>query len=157
MRDRPKDPSSIKDIFSGLRLPKTVKDHLKNHEIWSKWEEIVGVELFRVTEPGDLKLKTLTVSVAHQAWAQQLHFLKASILGKIRAICPEVEIKDLYFKVGMISAKKSNSNAKKELPKVEVGSLPERLEMTLRAVEDPALRDSIRKAMCAEFSRRASG
>lgn len=153
MSQKSKDPAPIKDIFSGLRLPKIVKDHLKNHELWSKWDEIVGPELFRVTEPGDLKLKVLTVFVAHQAWAQQLHFLKASILTKIRVICPDAEIKDLFFKVGTIALKKNSAAGatKKETSKVKskVGPtpLPERLEMTLRAVEDAELRESIRRAM----------
>jgi hypothetical protein len=157
MSQKSKDPSTIKDIFSGLRWPKVVKDHLKNYELWSKWDEIVGIELSRVTQPGDLKQKTLTVSVAHQAWAQQLHFLKASILTKIRAICPDAEIKDLHFKVGMIPVKKPATSSKKDLPKGDIGPLPERLEMTLRAVEDPELRGAIRRAMEAEFLNRQSG
>lgn len=155
MSQKTKDLSTIKDVFSGLRLPKIVKDHLKNHELWSKWGEIVGPELFRVTEPADLKQKTLTISVAHQAWAQQLHFLKASILTKIRSFCPDAEIKDLHFKVANIVPKKV-APVVKELPMIEAGPLPERLEMTLRAVEDPDLRASIRRAMEAEYSRRVS-
>lgn len=155
MSQRAKEVSNIRDVFNGLRLPKAVKEHLKNHELWSKWEEIVGPELFRVTDPCDLKQKTLTIAVAHQAWAQQLHFLKVSILAKIRAICPEADVKDLHFKVGMIVSKKSKLAPKKEAQSIEPKPLPERLEMTLRAVEDPELRLSIRRAMVAEYSRRS--
>lgn len=152
-----KEPSTLKDIFAGLRLPKIVKDHLKNHEIWGKWSEIVGPELARVTEPGDLKQKTLTISVAHQAWAQQLHFLKGSILAKIRAICPDAELKDLHFKVSTIQPKKlAVRKIVKNTSILGPAALPERLEMTLRAVEDPVLRASIRSAMEADYTRRAS-
>lgn len=142
--------AGVESILGKMRLPKEVKDHLKNHEIWSKWYEIVGFELSRVTYPSELKGKTLLINVAHQAWAQQLHFLKISILGKIRGLCPQSQISDLQFRVGKVIPT--------AIPELEVppekravpARLSERLEMTLRAVEDPDLRASIRKAMEAQ-------
>jgi hypothetical protein len=149
-----KDFSSISEVLSGVRLAKSVKDHVRNHEIWTRWLEIVGNELFRVTSPANLDGKTLMVHVAHQAWAQQLHFLKPSILNKIRGICPSSNIKDILFRVGEIENQSSGRISvpfSKDTDR-EV-KLTERQEMTLRAVEDPDLRQSIRRAMEAERRR----
>jgi hypothetical protein len=158
MSTRRHDLTSVSDILGGVRLPKSVKDHVKNHEIWSKWFEIVGNELSRVTAPAELKGKTLEVNVAHQAWAQQLHFLKPSILGKIRALCPQAVIKDLHFKVGKIEIILPAEIGKQKTSAGVSGQpvkLSERLEMTLRAIEDPELRATIRSAMEAHELRRA--
>jgi hypothetical protein len=149
-----KDFSTMGDLLSATRLPKAVKEHLKNHEIWAKWTEIVGVELSRLTSPVELRSKVLEVQVAHQAWAQQLQFLKPSILGKMRALCPNSQVKDLQFKVGKIKKVETSSSKdfEREL-KLKPAKLSERQEMTLRAVEDPQLRLVIREVMEAAARR----
>ncbi len=155
MKAKSKEFAPVSEIIGGVRLPKSVKEHLKNHEIWSKWAEIVGPELSRVTSPAEMKTKVLEVHVAHQAWAQQLHFLKPSIIGKIRSVCPSSRVLDLQFRVGKVtpsplpSKKDSLFFGKKDTPV----QLSERMEMTLRAVEDPDLRATIRKAMEASVRR----
>ncbi|PIR23452.1 MAG: hypothetical protein COV44_02710 [Deltaproteobacteria bacterium CG11_big_fil_rev_8_21_14_0_20_45_16] len=147
---------SFSDVLGNVRLPSTVKEHLKNHHIWSRWLEIVGPELHRVTAPLEIKNHALVISVAHQAWAQQLHFLRPSILAKIRCICPDSKLKDLQFRVGEIvrSEETQTKDSSEGLPSfLGDGTLTERQEMTLRAVEDPDLRMSIRQAMQAEKRR----
>ena len=78
-------PEVIGGLFGGLKVAKSVKDHLKSIDLWTHWNDIVGTELSRVTAPKEFKAKSLTIVVAHQAWAHQLHFLTPSILNKIRA------------------------------------------------------------------------
>jgi len=147
---------SFSDVLGNVRLPSSVKEHLKNHHIWSRWLEIVGPELHRVTAPLEIKNHALVISVAHQAWAQQLHFLRPSILAKIRCICPDSKLKDLQFRVGEIVKSESPLKTEKTdtlLMPLADATLTERQEMTLRAVEDPDLRMSIRRAMQAEKRR----
>jgi len=156
MKARKGELKGVSDLIENASLPGKVKDHLKNHSIWSKWSEIVGPELYRVTQPLEIKGHSLVIQVAHQAWAQQLHFLRPSILGKIRTHCPNSKLKDLQFRIGEVDHPEG-----RQLPKLENLSskktsskkLSERQEMTLRAVDDPQLRESIRKAMEAEASR----
>lgn len=141
------------EILGSVKFPKSVKAHLENHDLWTKWQEVVGTDLARVTSPAEIRGRTLEIIVVHQAWAHQLHFLSPSILNKIRAICPDSGIKALHFKVGKVAA---------PLPKVasmildtkSQVKLSERMEMTLRAVDDEDLRTSIRRAMEASARRR---
>lgn len=132
-------------LLENLRLPASVKEHLKHSEVWTRWFEIVGPELSRVTSPLELKSKILFVTVVHQAWAQQLHFLKASLLNKIRLVCEESQINDIQFRVGKVAVVPVRPRSEFRLLKNE--PLSERQEMTLRAVEDEDLRSSIRRAM----------
>ncbi len=146
MKQRGGKPKEVSQLLDRLRLPASVKDHLKHSSVWTRWMEVVGPDLFRVTAPLELKSKTLVISVLHQAWAQQLHFLKASILTKIRQVCDDAEINDIQFRVGKVSHPElphfdSRPTMKQKIP------LSERQEMTLRAVEDEELRASIRRAM----------
>lgn len=150
------------EALGNMRLPQNVKSHLQNSSVWTKWSEIVGTELCRVTSPRELKGKTLIIEVAHQAWAQQLHFLKPSLLGKIRHFTKKSAIENLEFRVG---APRKHQEWMQKLKSVESTAsfsssdrpvrLSERQEMTLRAVDDPELRDSIRRAMEAEARRQA--
>lgn len=144
-------PVGLGSIIGKMRFPASVRDHVKNHQIWTRWNEIVGLELSKVTSPIEIRNRTLWIHVAHQAWAQQLHFLKPSILGKIRSQCPQAKLKDLQFRVGRINSLNQDSPEQKNLGVRQVPvRLSERQEMTLRAVEDPELRESIRRAMEAE-------
>lgn len=153
-RQRQGELAELSSIIGGMRFPASVRDHVKNHQIWSKWADIVGPELSKVTAPLEMRNKNLVIQVAHQAWAQQLHFLKPSILGKIRAHCPQSKLKDLQFRVGKIQkAAQTSSSAKSLISSESSVRLSERQEMTLRAVEDPELRASIRSAMEAAAAR----
>lgn len=152
------DLEAFESILGGVRLPKAVRDHLKSHTVWSRWGEIVGPELSKVTQPFEIKNKQLLVHVAHQAWAQQLHFLSPSILGKIRQLCPSTTVREIIFRVGKVEKHVSREERRREaeeLPKITV-KLSERMEMTLRAVEDEDLRAVIRRAMEAAAKRRAA-
>jgi hypothetical protein len=143
----------ISEILDGVRLPKAVKMHLKNHDLWSRWTEVVGPELSRLTYPSEIKGKTLEITVVHQAWAHQLHFLSPSILNKIRALCPSSGIRDLHFRVGEV--KPPTPEPEEWVPDTKSPvKLTERMEMTLRAVEDDELRTSIRRAMEASTRRK---
>lgn len=156
MKARKGQLTGVDELIDNIGLPSKVKTHLKSHKVWSHWQQIVGPELFRVTAPLEIKSHTLVIKVAHQAWAQQLHFLRPSILGKIKTHAGESSIRDLQFRVGDIepheypTVKENNFDKKKELKQIK---LSERQEMTLRAVEDPELRDRIRSAMQAEAAR----
>lgn len=159
MSSASKDFNSFGDLLGSMKLPKLVKDHLKSHEIWAKWKEIVGPELSRLTQPLEIKSKVLEIQVAHQAWAQQLQFLKPSILSKIKFLCPSSSVKDLYFRVGRIEREEKSAQNDQVVferrLKMRQARLTERQELTLRAVEDPDLRAAIRQAMEAASKRTA--
>jgi hypothetical protein len=145
--------AGVSEILDGVKVPKSVKMHLKNHDVWSRWSEIVGVDLSRVTYPAEIKGKTLEVTVVHQAWAHQLQFLSPSILNKIRSICPSSGVKELHFRVGNVTPPKQ-SEVDWQIDTKSPVQLTERMEMTLRAVEDDELRVSIRRAMEASVRRK---
>ena len=153
MRQHSTKWSTISEVLKGVKLAKTVKSHLKHHEVWSKWNAIVGTELGRVTKPSHLRDKALTINVVHQAWAQQLHFLTPSILGKIRNICPHSDIQKLYFQVGPVESEEPQAVLNHTEAKLKSVKLSERLEMTLRSIDDEALRSQIRLAMEAACRR----
>lgn len=149
---------ALENLMEKIKWPSSVREHMRSHQIWSKWPQIVGVDLSKVTAPIEIRSQTLWVQVAHQAWAQQLHFLKPSILGKIRSQCPQSKLKDLQFRVGRIELKPLTKTEKDFVERAEqTPRLSERQEMTLRAVEDQELRQCIRLAMEAEARRQSQG
>lgn len=157
--ERKAPPKGLRDLLPEMRIPASVKEHLRSHRIWAQWSEIVGSELARVTCPVEIRSRVLTIQVAHQAWAQQLHFLKPSLMAKIRAVCEESKIKDLQFRVGKVEALptyKSSSQKRDEFLETEPTPLSERQEMILRSIEDEELRQVIRHAMQAERARSLS-
>ena len=74
---------------------------LKEFEFVSRWSEIVGESVARVSRPECVRRSALVVRVSSSAWAQELSFLKASMLEKLYKVLPaHSRVNDITFYVG---------------------------------------------------------
>ena len=64
------------------------------------WERVVDERVGRQTEAVKISHRTLYVSTASPAWAQELTFLKQGIIEKFNALAGREEIRDIKFKTG---------------------------------------------------------
>jgi hypothetical protein len=96
-KKRPLAP--IKDVlgskYMGLKLSFLVDED----KIRQAWEEILGGNLAKKTEPYRLNKKILYINVASSVLTNQLHFLKEEILKKINFIIGRGRVEDLKFSV----------------------------------------------------------
>lgn len=73
-----------------------------NFTAFNNWEEIVGRDIAKNTEPLKFYQNTLVIKVKNSVWMQELQYMKPQLLEKIRLSFPETTIRDLMFKVGKV-------------------------------------------------------
>jgi predicted nucleic acid-binding Zn ribbon protein len=66
----------------------------------SLWEKVVDERVGKQTEAIKIRNRTLYVSTATPAWAQELSFLKREIVKKFNAEAGKDVIRDIKFKAG---------------------------------------------------------
>ncbi|MCB0354398.1 MAG: DUF721 domain-containing protein [Bdellovibrionales bacterium] len=77
-----------------------LEDKIHRYRFVSHWKEIVGEELAKRSRPERLRGKVLIVAVRNSAWAQEMSFLKNTILKRLnRFLDSDVEIEDVKFVV----------------------------------------------------------
>ena len=68
--------------------------------VFSGWEEIVGVEIAGHARPRSLRDGVLVVVVDQPAWAAQLRFLTADLLGRLEVAVGPGQVSEIQLRVG---------------------------------------------------------
>ena len=93
--DKGRDPLS-----AGASLDALIKDFKWTHELgeadlFVSWPKIVGEDTAAKSAPETLEKGVLTVRCASTAWATQLRLMQGTILERIRADFPDLEIVEI--------------------------------------------------------------
>ena len=67
--------------------------------IFSKWSDLVGVEIASHAEPRSLRDGVLVVTVDQPAWAAQLRYLSSELVEKITVFTASSEVTDIQFRI----------------------------------------------------------
>lgn len=86
------------DVMQGSNAD--VQKKMRQYELWQRWEDIVGPIIAQHAQPATWRRTTLVVRVSQHAWMQELHFMRADIIERIRRTCPRTTIKDIRFELG---------------------------------------------------------
>ncbi len=123
----------IKDVLEERQLfPKT---------LYGTWEDLVGKETAKYSQPRRLVKGILHVVVTDPVWKHHLELNKEEILEKLRKVNPQKPIKGVRFRIGEI---------KKEVPLVEKpkGGKPKRkIQKSKRKVPLRKLNDEDREVL----------
>ena len=88
----------------GSVLFKTLKkyglfDKIKEQELFSGWESVVGERVAAHAKPTFFKFGKLFVSVDNPTWLSELRFLKEKLKKQINGQLGADKVKDIIFKV----------------------------------------------------------
>ena len=89
-------------LFSLLKTKSVLslkKDVALLRLIRREFNSIVGPQLFQELTVGFIKNKTLVLYTKNPCWIQEVHFFKAKLLEKIRAVTASRAIKDVKIKL----------------------------------------------------------
>ena len=67
------------------------------------WLRTAGPKLAGMSCPGNIRRGVLEVTVASSSVLQELTFQKTTLLQRIQQQLPDAKIRDLRFRVGMVS------------------------------------------------------
>jgi hypothetical protein len=121
-------------------------------EIWSRWTDIVGVELARRTAPRALYGKTLHLAVASSAWMNELSFLKVMMIERLDEEVGPGVVREIRLILDPQMARPSTVPPPPPPPvSLENVPLPETIENAISNVADPTLKEFILKAARANI------
>lgn len=94
-------PEAIADILKGALKAHHLEKKVEDYAGFAFWNEVVGEEIARVAKPQRIiKGNVLQVCVVDAAWAQELAFMKSTLLDKIHRLALGAVIEDLVFVTG---------------------------------------------------------
>jgi hypothetical protein len=133
--------STMRDMGSGARFI--------HPEIWARWFQIAGDQLYQRTFPRMYKDGLLTIAVVNSTWMHQLSFIKTQLLDRLAETVGPGAVKDIRFvldsSVGKNRVLPPEDNTK-PLPDAD----PERISRELREaadkIDDPELALLIKRA-----------
>jgi hypothetical protein len=157
-RRRPQfKPLPIAGILQKIMKKQGIPVSGTNTSLRRLWSEAVGPQIAAQTLPEQIRRGVLSVKVASSVWMHQLQFLKKDIIQKFNALHGEAAVEKLNFSIGEIPARQPGSD-----PAVPLSTwtsfLKDRDERlmseSLAAINDPELKEILRRVMIREISRR---
>ncbi|MGD0276216.1 MAG: DciA family protein [Syntrophales bacterium] len=147
----------LSDIF-----PIILKNHnlclgLEDKKLHTIWNSVVGPTVAAQTCPEKIKGNTLCVFVSTSVWKHQLHFLKDEILKKWNRLPNQTAIADIRFSIGPIGKSLKHQHPATPIH-VEISRLRDQdkrfIEDSLQKITDPELKETLKRLMVREISRR---
>lgn len=116
------------------------------------WRKIAGEQIGAHTLPDQVRFKKLFLIVENSVWAQQLAFLKPTLLERINTYTGGPAITDIVFRVGVVDEAHTlpppdpHSSAIPSEPQPSPELLQE-VSAHAQGIKDPDLRDRLSKIM----------
>jgi predicted nucleic acid-binding Zn ribbon protein len=88
--------SVLEDLVERLAF----RDRLREHEVWTIWDEVVGEILAARSEPIRMEHGKLFVRVAGSAWMQELQFLGDEVRTRLNQKLGAPLVRELFFVLG---------------------------------------------------------
>lgn len=87
----------LNDALGELVQKLGIGKKLREYEAVTRWEEIVGDQIARVSSPSGIEKGVLVVKVNNGPWRNELSLMKEAIIGKINASLGEKVVRDIRF------------------------------------------------------------
>jgi len=91
------EPRALGELIREFTSRDGISEKLRSYEVVGDWEKIVGDVIGKNTEIMRIENGTLYVQAKNSAWRNELIFLKAAILKKIRDNYPTSGVEDIFF------------------------------------------------------------
>lgn len=135
---------------------------VKLHRLKSDWLNAVGAFLGSQTEPVSIKGNILYLRVSSSVWAQEINLQQRLILANLKKIMSKPPKKivcwigEVHQKKERVAPDKESQDPDESVPWKDVEVPPERrekLEATLATIDDPGLRERMKKLMMLSIQR----
>jgi hypothetical protein len=133
-----------------------ISERIKLDNLKRKWREMFDGPLAVHTLPVDIKEGLLTIAVDSPTWLHHLKFMKQEMIDKLKGH----GVKDVRFRHGGVDFENERKIYEKKAQPEDFRELTSedryRIDETVDEIEDPELKESIRKAM-EKSARRKKG
>jgi hypothetical protein len=140
--------------LSRILKARGLEGRLHEYRIFALWDRAVGPAIARHAQPRTLRGRKLALIVDSPAWMQQLTLMKPEIIEKLNRALGGETVGDMTMRLGEVAV--SDEPEADEAPAGAELSADERetIEQHLQDIEDPAIRDAIRRVFEKEVRNR---
>jgi predicted nucleic acid-binding Zn ribbon protein len=96
-------PKKLGDVLAQLIARRGYAREQSGTALETAWREAAGEHIAKYTFPGNMRGGTLEVTVVNNLLVQELGFQKADILERLAQSSPNLNIRDLRFRVGQVN------------------------------------------------------
>ncbi len=133
-----------------------VREILEKRELFPKtlygaWEDIVGGETAKHSQPRRLVKGVLYVVVSDPVWKHHLEMNKQAIIDELKKLAPAKPIEDIRFRLGEIKQDAPRFEKSKKTAKKKTGKPKKRLRLRKLTDEDKKV---LRKVSDVELRKR---
>lgn len=101
-RPSPYQAKSIRTVMKKLMAKRGYAAIQANDSLQTVWASLVGVELAKLSRPGNITRGILQVAVSDHGAMNELHFQKKQILTGLKTQLPESKINDVRFRIASL-------------------------------------------------------
>jgi hypothetical protein len=125
-------------------------------ELWARWREIVGAEMYRRSFPVSLRGKTLVVGVVSSSWLHEMSFLKTALLDRLAEEIGPGVVSEIKLVLDTSIAGADGELARDGGPagpsRPDPGEIPPELRAELERLPDAELRAGVERAIAAALA-----
>jgi len=101
-RGKGREPAKMGDVINRLIAQRGYLQTLGNEQLREAWQAAAGPELAGATQPGNIRRGVLEIFAGDSCLIQELTFRKSQLLARLSQVAPEMKIRDLRFRVGVV-------------------------------------------------------
>jgi predicted nucleic acid-binding Zn ribbon protein len=101
-RRRGPEPRPLREVLAGVVRRPGWAPRLEGARVHGRWEEIVGDQLARHTEPVRLRAGVLVVRAESGAWATQVHYLGTQLAARANEVLGEGAVQRVSVVTGSL-------------------------------------------------------
>lgn len=150
MAERRGDPKPVDEVVARLLRALGLDRFSREQEVFTRWEEALGLPLASHMKPVAVHNGSLVVAVRDSAWMQELQFMREEIKKKLNKTLGKGVISSIRFKAGSWDDAPTVGAVEEKRPEV---TLPAEVEAEARAavgcIADPALREQALNVLLA--------
>ncbi|MBW2039180.1 MAG: DUF721 domain-containing protein [Deltaproteobacteria bacterium] len=120
---------------------------MRGYAVWGIWDQVVGERVAQQAQPAFVRRGILFVKCSSPAWMQQLQFMKGMILEGLNSRLGREVIKEIRFQIGLVSRPSVEGQSVRDQGVVLDEEERERMEEVLRPLQDPEVREVVRRIM----------
>jgi predicted nucleic acid-binding Zn ribbon protein len=90
------------DVINRLIAQRGYLQTLGSEQLREAWNAAAGPQLAGETQTGNVRRGVLEIFASDSCLIQELTFRKRQLLDKLRQVAPDMKIRDLRFRVGVV-------------------------------------------------------
>ncbi|UCC66098.1 MAG: DUF721 domain-containing protein [Deltaproteobacteria bacterium] len=151
-RDRRGIDFNLKAALKGALRSLNLDARMRGYAIWGIWDKVVGETVAQQAQPSFLRRGILFIKCSSPAWMQQLQFMKGMILEELNRQLGGEVIKDIRFQIGVVSRPSLEGQSVGDQDVVLDEAEKEWMTEALRPLQDPEVKEIVRRIMVKESS-----